>query len=305
MLSVSRRNDETTVWTDSVWTNLVQAKKSQFFDDLNSTYSPSGHHLACNLQTNLHNLQRIREHHLRPASLEENGLEMWVLTFVLQHKTLTPWNLAYFQTTTLPPKTLTVPPATHSAHSAISPFWFVNLSLTRSFIWNRTHKKISLLSTQLYFIFCSYKFRKPSVVAFQILTTSPNHHTCLHQHEHYSLAVSLMAFSGATPTSCGGRPLYKPLKPSCLRTYKRKTQRSLSVGHNCTGYEHLETQMFSRMGTLQKSHDTHLLKAIEAVFVHEFSHVRASPLVLQSSLHQVDRVHSSSTNSCTMNKQFL
>ena len=31
--------------------------------------------------------------------------------------------------------------------------------------------------------------------------------------------VSLIAFSGATPTNCGGKPLYKPFTPSWRTTY--------------------------------------------------------------------------------------
>ena len=42
----------------------------------------------------------------------------------------------------------------------------------------------------------------------------------------------------------------------------------------------------------------HLLKAVEAALVHEFSHQRAAaPLVLHACLHQVDGIHGCGTHS--------
>jgi hypothetical protein len=38
-----------------------------------------------------------------------------------------------------------------------------------------------------------------------------------------SLTVSLMAFSGATPTSCGSTPEYRPRKPSLRMTFLKQS----------------------------------------------------------------------------------
>lgn len=63
---------------------LVEAEEAQVTDHIERTDSRSSGDLACYLQANLHNLQRVGKDHLRPSSLDKWGEEEPVNTYTLK-----------------------------------------------------------------------------------------------------------------------------------------------------------------------------------------------------------------------------
>ena len=143
---------------------------------------------------------------------------------------------------------LTTPPETHSAHIGMDPSALDNLDLIKSFIYNiitlnqpmpsiihqpskyKNHSNrygpshLNVLLHLYVNIYCKI-LSTPNKVnhLLQLRTRKLNiyyiMYTCI-----VVLTVSLMAFSGATPTSWGAKPLYSPPNPSNLITFLKQSQ---------------------------------------------------------------------------------
>lgn len=67
---------------------LVEAEEAQVTDHAERTDSRSSGDLACHLQANLHNLQRVSKDHLRASSLDIWEEEELVHTFIFKKELL-------------------------------------------------------------------------------------------------------------------------------------------------------------------------------------------------------------------------
>lgn len=173
------------------------------------------------------------------------------------------FKLLYSVATPLRALTLTHPPARISAANGIVSSFVVNLSLTKSLTCKqyRVHTK----ANHIHLYSCS--------------VTS-------------TLTVSLMAFSGATPISCGT----SPGEQTCQMTFTG----DYDICDEVSSMLHVTSVKAKEPLVAQD-----LLGTVKAVLVHQLSYEGpGGALVLHTGFHQVDGVHSGSTRSCRHTHRF-